>query len=128
MNAPAPSLPKEFLRSALLLLLREEPAHGYELIERVGALGVDSADAGGIYRALRRLEEEGLVKSAWEHSAVGPQRRIYQITREGMSELHRRARAIAGGQRHVAAFLARYQEFVALHARATEPATAARRR
>jgi len=28
----APSLPKTFLRSSLLLLLREHQAHGYELL------------------------------------------------------------------------------------------------
>lgn len=110
----APALPKDFLRASLLLLLREDPAHGYDLIERVGAFGFDPPDPGGLYRALRRLEQDGLVRSAWEPSGAGPQRRIYEITRAGMEELHCRARALAGGAEIVEAMLARYGEFVSL--------------
>lgn len=110
----APSLPKDFLRSCLLLLLRENPAHGYELLERAGRLGFDGSDPGGLYRALRKLEEDGLVRSAWEPSDAGPQRRIYEITRAGTEELHRRAHALAAGAEVVDSLLARYEEFVAL--------------
>jgi poly-beta-hydroxybutyrate-responsive repressor len=115
---PAPALPKNFLRPCLLLLLREEKAHGYDLLERVQALGFDGTDPGGLYRALRALEKEKLVRSAWERSVSGPDRRTYEITRAGMEELHRNAKAIASGQETVAGFLSRYQEFVALPQRA----------
>jgi len=111
---PAPLLPKNFLRPCLLLLLREEPAHGYDLLERVQALGFDGSDPGGLYRALRSLEKEKLVRSVWEPSETGPDRRTYEITRGGMEELHRGAKALAAGQETVARFLSRYQEFVAL--------------
>lgn len=122
---PVPSLPKDFLRSCLLLLLREEQAHGYDLLERTRALGFDGSDPGGLYRALRRLEHEQLVRSAWEPSATGPQRRIYKITRAGMEELHERAKSLAEGQRSVESFLVRYEEFVALGARRRSAAGAA---
>ena len=118
-NRP-PTLPKDFLRAALLLLLREQSAHGYELLERVGPLGFDGSDPGGLYRTLRKLEQEGCVKSAWEDSESGPQRRIYEITRRGMEELHRRAGEIASGQVLVESFLGRYEEFVALGRRRSE--------
>jgi poly-beta-hydroxybutyrate-responsive repressor len=111
---PLPALPKNFLRPCLLLLLREDPAHGYDLLERVQSLGFDGSDPGGLYRALRALEKEKLVRSVWEPSESGPDRRIYEITRAGMEELHRNAKAIAAGQETVAAFLSRYEEFVAL--------------
>lgn len=116
---PAPALPKNFLRPCLLLLLREERAHGYDLLERVQALGFDGSDPGGLYRALRALEKEKLVRSAWEPSDNGPDRRTYEITRAGMEELHETARAIASGQEAVTRFLSRYQEFVALPPRAS---------
>jgi poly-beta-hydroxybutyrate-responsive repressor len=109
-----PALPRDFLRPSLLLLLREQPAHGYDLVERVVALGIDRSDPGGVYRTLRRLEDEGRVRSAWKPSRVGPQRRIYEITRAGMEELHHRAKGIELGHAYVQAFLSRYQEFVAL--------------
>jgi PadR family transcriptional regulator len=111
---PSPALPKNFLRPCLLLLLREEPAHGYDLLDRVQALGFDGSDPGGLYRALRSLEKEKLVRSVWESSETGPDRRTYQITRAGMEELHRSAKSVAAGQEIVAGFLSRYEEFVAL--------------
>lgn len=109
-----PALPKDFLRPCLLLLLREQPAHGYELLDRSRAFGFDGADPGGLYRTLRRLEDEGMVRSTWEPSGAGPQRRIYEITRGGMKELHERAKALAEGQRGVETLLSRFEEFVAL--------------
>jgi len=120
---PAPALPKNFLRPCLLLHLREEPAHGYELLERVQSLGFDGSDPGGLYRALRALEKEKLVGSVWEPSETGPDRRTYEITRAGMEELHRSAKAIAAGQDAVASFLSRYQEFVALPRSSRPPAS-----
>lgn len=121
-----PALPKDFLRSCLLLLLREDPAHGYELLERAAQLGFDRGDAGGLYRTLRRLEHDGAVRSAWEPSASGPQRRIYEITRGGMEELHSRAKALVEGASQVERFLGRYEEFVSVRSSRTESALARR--
>ncbi len=116
----APVLPRNFLRPCLLLLLREQPAHGYELLQRLRPLGFGRSDPGGLYRALRALEREGLVRSAWEPSAAGPDRRIYELTRAGMEELHGRAKALAQVSETLELFLSRYGEFVALP-RAGEP-------
>jgi PadR family transcriptional regulator PadR len=126
-DAP-PALPKNFLRPCLLLLLREEPAHGYDLLERVQSLGFDGSDPGGLYRALRALEKEKLVRSVWEPSDTGPDRRTYEITRAGMEELHRSAKAIAAGHDVVARFLSRYEEFVALPRRTRSEDRAERKR
>ncbi len=110
----APALPKSFLRPCLLLLLREQPAHGYDLLERLRPLGFAGDDPGGLYRALRALEGDGLVRSAWEPSQSGPARRIYEVTRAGMEELHRRAKSLVRARETLGVFLSRYGEFVAL--------------
>ena len=107
-------LPKNFLRPCLLLLLREQPGHGYDLLERLRALGFSGEDPGGLYRALRALERDGLVRSGWEPSRAGPDRRIYELTRAGMEDLHKRAKALARARETVDVFLSRYGEFVAL--------------
>ena len=109
-----PVLPKNFLRPCLLLLLREQPSHGYELLERLRPFGFFRDDPGGLYRALRALEDEGLVRSAWERSAAGPDRRIYSLTRAGMEHLHERAKALAEARETIDLFLTRYGEFVTL--------------
>ena len=80
-------LPKNFLRPCLLLLLHESPAHGYELRERLRPLGFNRDDPGRLYRALRSLEEAELVRSAWQSSAGGPDRRTYELTPAGEERL-----------------------------------------
>lgn len=107
-------LPKNFIRPCLLLLLREQPSHGYDLLERLRAFGFEREDPGRMYRALRALEEEGLVRSAWEKSQTGPDRRIYQLTRAGGESLHENAKAIAAVGETLESFLGRYEEFVAV--------------
>jgi Transcriptional regulator PadR-like family len=67
--------PRNFLQPCLLLLLREQPDHGYELAARLRPMHDGDGDAGGVYRALRSLERQGLVRSEWHTSDVGPARR-----------------------------------------------------
>ena len=110
----SPALPRNFLRPCVLLLLRECPAHGYDLLERLRAFGLTDPDAGGLYRVLRALEDEGLVQSAWERSAFGPDRRIYALTRAGAQALHRHAKALRATAEVLEGFVSRYEEFVAL--------------
>lgn len=107
-------LPRNFLRPCVLLLLKESPAHGYDLLERLKAFGFPGSDPGGLYRTLRSLEGEGLVRSAWETSVTGPQRRIYELTRAGGEALHEQARALLMTAGVLDAFVSRYEEFVAL--------------
>ena len=118
MSTADVSLPRNFLRPCILLLLREEPAHGYDLLERLRPLGFIRDDPGRLYRALRALEEEKLVRSAWEPSGTGPDRRIYQLTRKGVEELHVASKSLAHTREKLGFFLSRYEEFVA-----SEPST-----
>ena len=111
---PRAMLPKNFLRPCLLLLLLEQPAHGYDLLERLRPLGFDRDDPGRLYRALRALEQDRLVRSAWEPSENGPDRRIYELTRAGLEELHATAAAVGGTRELLDVFLSRYGEFVSL--------------
>lgn len=107
-HALGSGLPKDFLRPCLLLLLREQEAHGYELLELIDVFGFDQSDPGALYRALRRLESEGLVQSSWRRSDTGPPKRVYALTDSGLAELDRRATDLAEGERRIDAFLDRY--------------------
>jgi DNA-binding PadR family transcriptional regulator len=75
------------MRTCLLLLLLEGPSHGYELLQEVQLLGLDSADAGGIYRSLRAMAHDELVTAWWEPSELGPARRTYLLTDAGRQAL-----------------------------------------
>lgn len=105
-----PGLPRNFVRPCLLLLLAEQPSHGYDLLERLPELGYRQVDPGGIYRALRAMEQEGLVGSAWEPSGAGPPRRRYGLTADGLDWLHAWAATVAETRRVAELFLTRYDD------------------
>jgi poly-beta-hydroxybutyrate-responsive repressor len=78
-----------FLQPRLVLLLLEKPAHGYELLERLGEHAhMPVADPGLLYRTLRQLEASGLLSSAWDTEGQGPARRLYEVTPDGVAFLH----------------------------------------
>ena len=99
--------PRNFLRACLLLLLRESPAHGYDLLDRLREFQCER-DAGGLYRTLRALEHEGLVTSSWEPSYTGPDRRNYSLTALGQKHLDSWARTLEETHRTVGSFLHRH--------------------
>jgi PadR family transcriptional regulator, regulatory protein PadR len=99
---------RHFIEPCLLLLLRERPSHGYELVDRLKTLGIADGDPGGVYRALRGLEREGLAKSAWRPSAAGPARRTYHLTAEGLVALDAVISEVRDTRRTLDAYLDRY--------------------
>lgn len=101
-------LPRNYLRPCLLLLVAEGTSHGYELLDGVRALGLGKVDPGGLYRCLRAMDEDGLVRSAWEPSSRGPARRTYTLTREGRDWLHAMAGSLADVHRVLSLFRRRY--------------------
>src|SRR6266536_4741016 len=102
---------ERFVEPSLLLLLRERPLHGYELLEHIQELGVERrVDVGNLYRFLRGLEEEGLVSSEWSADLPGPAKRTYELTDEGRRLLDRWAEALRQAQTDVQGFLDRYDQ------------------
>lgn len=100
--------PRNFLKPCLLLLLREHDDHGYGLAGRLRPLHDGEGDAGGVYRALRGLEQGGLVRSEWHASAVGPARRTYHLTAAGRVHLDGQARHLVDVHAALQEFLDRY--------------------
>ncbi len=103
-------LPRNYLRPCLLLLLAEGASHGYELLDEVAALGLDRVDPGGLYRCLRSMDAEGLVRSEWEPSASGPARRTYSLTKDGRDWLDAVAGSLAEVSRALGMYRRRYQK------------------
>ena len=73
----------------ILLLLHKNSSFPYEINQKIEelSLGTMSADANSIYRALRRLEELGVVTSEMHASNSGPDRRYYKLAETGESLL-----------------------------------------
>ncbi len=74
-----------FLEPCLLLLLRGDASHGYNLLEALRQFGFapGTVDASVVYRILREMEEAGWVSSQWDTSNPGPPRRVYTVTPDG---------------------------------------------
>jgi poly-beta-hydroxybutyrate-responsive repressor len=70
------------------VILRKEPSHGYELIERSEEFGFEQINVGILYRTLRQMEKEGLCESEWETLEGGPACRMYYITEAGDEHLN----------------------------------------
>ena len=115
MPTESPNLPRNFVRPCVLLLLREHPAHGYDLLEQVTQLGLGKVDPGGLYRALRVMERDGLVRSSWEHSSAGPARRTYELLPDGTDWLHAWAGALRESHRYLSIYLSRYDAIIERH-------------
>ena len=82
---------KGLLTFWLLLLLHERPMYVFEMGEVLAAAsqGTVTADEKSLYRALRRFQAMGLVGSTWQTSDVGPRRRYYTLTTQGVALLQR---------------------------------------
>ena len=67
--------PRNWLEPAILVMLGESNLYGYKLMEQLTVFGFEVLNPGTLYRALRRMEENGVLKSKWETSGDGPARR-----------------------------------------------------
>lgn len=96
---------ERFIQPCVLLLLAEQPSHGYDLMERLARFGFKEVDPGAMYRNLRKLEDDGFVSSTWETSGSGPARRSYTITNEGHDLLRTWAAKLKLHSNHIDEFL-----------------------
>ena len=76
----------------LLAVLAAGPGHGYAIITRLRERSEGAFDLpeGTVYPALHRLEEAGLLASAWD-VVSGRRRRIYRLTPAGAAALAEQA-------------------------------------
>lgn len=84
---------KGVLSLVLLRLIDERESYGYELVERVHAVGLEDVPDGSVYPALGRLERDGHVTSHLVRSPNGPARKYYRLSRSGRELLAERRAA-----------------------------------
>lgn len=88
------------VRAALLLLLDDEPGHGYQLIQRIAAqsAGLWQPSPGSVYPALQQLEDEGLIQAEQDEG-----RRVFHLTEAGRAYVAERRDALAAARDAVTA-------------------------
>ena len=104
--------PRHFLYPALLLLLAEEPRHGYRLVDSLLRLGFGPVDRASIYRALGELENDALLHSWETSSTAGSARQVYGVTIEGMAMLGRWMDTISDERSALDHVLKRYDSYL----------------
>lgn len=96
MTAPAyphdPQLLRGVLPLLILTLLQEQESYGYELVERLRALGLTQLATGAVYPVLSRFERDGLLSSYTRKSQSGPARKYYLLTAHGQQAQKEAAR------------------------------------
>ncbi len=87
-----------FVEPVLLLVLKEKGnSYGYDLLGEVAeyAFTDGEIEKAVLYRTLRRLEENGYIKSDWNTDEPGPARRVYTLTKDGAAHLQEWAQVLA---------------------------------
>ncbi|HVS46796.1 MAG TPA: helix-turn-helix transcriptional regulator [Verrucomicrobiae bacterium] len=107
---PPRGTPKNYLMAWLLVMLKENNLHGYEIMKALKQQFDVNSDPGTIYRALRHLEGEGFISSWWDPKEQGPARRIYQITVSGNGALAKWGVALGLYRANLDAFFRLYNQ------------------
>ena len=73
----------------VLSILVHKESYGYEIIQNVKKLSGGNMQwtDGMLYPILHRLEDQGLIESAWKTSNEGRRRKYYRIRKEGKTAL-----------------------------------------
>ena len=81
-------MPRGAIRTAILVALRDEPAHGYEVMRRLEEMsgGLWRPSPGSVYPHLQMLEDEGLVQSTEVEGS-----RTYALTEAGRAAAEKSA-------------------------------------
>jgi PadR family transcriptional regulator PadR len=82
-------LRKGLLELVVLNMLKGEPCHGYEMVQKLKKLQGLKIREGNIYPILARLQTDGLIKSTEKSSPEGPPRKYFELTQSGKEYLEK---------------------------------------
>jgi DNA-binding PadR family transcriptional regulator len=88
----------------MLAALSNGPAHGYLLADRLATMSLTGGhrpDYAGLYRTLRTMERQGLLRGSWQTGDSGPAQRRYRLSRLGRACLARWVRTLGNYRRMI---------------------------
>lgn len=73
------------LEFCILLMIKQKPTYGYEIISTLEKYPILAARENTIYPLLRRLQKGEFIISSWQEGVEGlPPRKYYSITNKGL--------------------------------------------
>lgn len=78
---------KGVLEGSVLEIIGRNATYGYDITQQLRMLGFTDVVEGTVYTILVRLEKNGFVETEKRPSDVGPPRKFYALTDQGVSEL-----------------------------------------
>lgn len=72
---------------AVLAVLYDEDAYGYDIVRRLRDNGIEEVGDASVYGTLRRLFQAGFLSSYVKPSDEGPNRKYYAINASGRDQL-----------------------------------------
>ncbi|NPV89621.1 MAG: PadR family transcriptional regulator [Firmicutes bacterium] len=104
---------RKWIEPSILMLLMKQPTHGYDLANSIKELDIneDKPDFGTVYRTLRGMEDEGLIKSEWVTEGPGPAKRNYKITPKGTKTVGHWTKEVEKDIDILSRFLIRLKQF-----------------
>lgn len=79
---------KGIYEGCILRIIQTHDAYGYKIVSTLQEMGFTEVKEGTIYPLLLRLEKNGLIRSEFRISQIGPSRKYYEITEEGIAYLN----------------------------------------
>jgi PadR family transcriptional regulator PadR len=100
------------LEPTLLILLKEQPRHGYTLLGDIETLGMTTIHPSVVYRTLREMERLEWIQSDWDTDQTqGPPRRIYRLTGQGEEALQNWQHELKKNQNLISDLLRRIESY-----------------
>ncbi|WP_102692540.1 PadR family transcriptional regulator [Rummeliibacillus pycnus] len=78
---------KGILDGCVLAVIEHETVYGYELSKKLQEIGLADVSEGTIYPVLLRLQKNGWIHGEMRPSEAGPNRKYYQLTKNGETAL-----------------------------------------
>lgn len=75
------------LEGCILKIISKQTTYGYEILESLCKYGFTELSEGTIYPILLRLEKQGNLASELLPSPLGPKRKYFSVTPQGLSYL-----------------------------------------
>ena len=80
-------LMKGILEGCVLAIIENGETYGYEILTQMEKVGFDELGEGTLYPVLTRLDKNGFISCRRAKSPLGPIRKYYTITEEGVKRL-----------------------------------------